>query len=82
MALILDIKKNNNYIKKTCPTCNGQKKLSEMGIETCNHCCGTGRDLHSDVWAEPCIHCNGKGKKTYCRSHTCDTCNGLGFIFY
>lgn len=64
-----------------CGSCGGKGKYQEMGIENCGKCLGTGRDLKSDIWAEPCMYCNGSGKKTYCRWVNCKPCMGSGYKY-
>ena len=61
-----------------CTACGGKGKYQEMGEEMCGPCCGTGRDMKSDIWAEPCRSCNGTGKKSYCRWVQCRQCYGSG----
>lgn len=70
--------------KVRCTGCNGTGRQMEMGEEICHNCAGTGRDVHSDLWAEPCRSCNGRGKKPYCgpspRGRPCMHCGGKGLI--
>ena len=63
-----------------CPYCGGKGSTLGMGEETCWKCCGTGRDMHSDLWAFPCPVCNGRCKLPYCRDFPCGTCRGTGHI--
>ena len=59
-----------------------KKRYREIGTETCSMCCGTGRDLNSDLMSEPCRNdtCH-QGKVSYCRMVTCNRCNGLGLVY-
>lgn len=74
--------KYNQQNGVVCHGCGGKGKIDTVGIETCGHCAGTGRDKTSDLWAEPCRNCNGKGKVTYARKEECRTCHGSGRLPY
>lgn len=59
----------------TCYYCGGKGWVDTIGDETCFKCAGTGRDVHSDLWAEPCGRCDGKGTVTYARREPCRACS-------
>jgi DnaJ-class molecular chaperone len=69
-----------------CNSCEGSGYGLEMGSENCSTCCGSGRDLTSDLYLSPCRADNCKGGKvSYCRrtrrpGNKCRDCNGRGSL--
>ena len=63
-----------------CYSCGGQGYKSVMGVETCHTCCGTGRDMKTDLYMDYCKTCGGSKTVAYCRRETCNQCDGTGKI--
>lgn len=65
-----------------CNGCYGQGYITITGMRKCHTCCGTGRDMTTDLYMDYCKICKGSKTITYCNREKCNRCGGSGRLLH